>query len=224
MKITNIIKCQSIIRKFLVLHDYYNIIYRFWNKYLKKYEVKMPKYKTAFDYALRYLYKYRNNEIYINDIKNYVTKNGIKLTGSDSLQIRHLALQYGFNILKGNEINPINGIKLKKSHFMLINLFVPHPSYINIKKYKNLDKNIWNKILITYEYKCACCGNEEGKPMRFNKYKICKLQKGHMNPTKKLDIYNIIPQCENCNQQYKNKAIFNKRGYVIDYNKNGFII
>ena len=40
-----------------------------------------------------------------------------------------------------------------------------------------------------------------------------------MDPRKSLATDNVIPQCAICNQQYKNKAIFNKRGYVIDFIK-----
>lgn len=43
-----------------------------------------------------------------------------------------------------------------------------------------------------------------------------------MDPRKQLTIDNVIPQCTICNQQYKNKAIFNKRGFVVDFNKKGF--
>jgi hypothetical protein len=58
--------------------------------------------------------------------------------------------------------------------------------------------------------------------MRYNINQITILQQGHMDPTKSLTLDNTIPQCSYCNQQYKNKAIFNKRGIVIDYNKDGF--
>ena len=43
-----------------------------------------------------------------------------------------------------------------------------------------------------------------------------------MDPRKELSMENVIPQCEICNQQYKNKAIFNEKGYVIEFNKKGF--
>jgi hypothetical protein len=43
-----------------------------------------------------------------------------------------------------------------------------------------------------------------------------------MDPRKSLTEDNVIPQCAMCNQQYKNKAVFNDRGYVVEFNKNGF--
>jgi len=217
-----IIKCQSIIRSFLVRKNF-KIIELYYNTYLKNKNVKLPKKNSGFWYALSYLYQNKKKEIYIEDIKKYVLRHGIKLTGGDSLQIRHLGLQYGFNILKGNEINPITNKKIKKSHYMLLNLTTCHPAYICDKRQCNITKNEWNVILKEYDYKCACCGNKEGEPMRYNKYMICKLQQGHMNPLKSLTCGNVILQCKNCNQQYKNKAIFNKRGYIINFNKNGFI-
>ena len=43
-----------------------------------------------------------------------------------------------------------------------------------------------------------------------------------MDPRKSITLDNVIPQCQYCNQQYKNKAIFNKRGIVVDFCKNGY--
>jgi len=77
-------------------------------------------------------------------------------------------------------------------------------------------------MLSRYDNKCVNCGSEEGKPMRWNKHKITVLQKGHMDPRRSLTSDNIIPQCAMCNQQYKNKAVFNDRGFVVEFNKDGF--
>jgi hypothetical protein len=57
--------------------------------------------------------------------------------------------------------------------------------------------------------------------MRWDRYNTTVLQKGHMDPRKPLALGNVIPQCKYCNQQYKNKAVFNERGAIIDFCKTG---
>jgi len=136
------------------------------------------------------------------------------------LQIRHLGLQYGFNILKGGD--NYNSSKVKKSHFSLINLIKPYPSFFREKRRLEIDLISWKGIKRSYDDKCVNCGSKENEIMRWNNNKITVLQYGHMDPRKPLTINNIIPQCSICNQQYKNKAIFNNRGFVIDFNKKGF--
>lgn len=80
----------------------------------------------------------------------------------------------------------------------------------------------WKSLLAKYENMCVNCGSKEGEPLRWNKHKITVLQKGHMDPRKPLTEDNTIPQCAMCNQQYKNKAVFNERGFVVEFNKKGF--
>jgi hypothetical protein len=93
-----------------------------------------------------------------------------------------------------------------------------------ISKKRNLDINAndWDTLKSQYGNTCVNCGSKEGEPMRWNAYANTVLQQGHMDPRKPLVIGNIIPQCSFCNQQYKNKAIFNERGFVTDFDKNGF--
>jgi hypothetical protein len=194
--------------------DYY------YKTYLQNLGVKKFNKNTQFYYALEYLYLNLKKEIYIEDLKKYVESKGIKLNGSDSLQVRHLAQQYGYNILKGGD--NFNDKKIKKSHFMLVNLTKPFKSFIKDKRKGKLNDENWNKIKQEYDNMCANCGSAEGKPLRHNKNKTTELTQGHMDPRVELSVDNVIPQCSICNQQYKNKAIFNKRGFVIRFNENGF--
>ena len=64
-------------------------------------------------------------------------------------------------------------------------------------------------------YMCVNCGSKDGEPMRWDKSIVTKLQKGHMDPDKDLTEDNCVPQCGFCNQRYKDKAVFDKRGQVI---------
>ncbi len=220
--IHKVIIIQNKIRDFLKnkKDDPQKQIAYYYDIYLKNLGVKKINKNTQFYYALEYLYINLKKEIYIEDLKKYVESKGIKLNGGDSLQVRHLAQQYGYNILKGGDI--FNDKKIKKSHFMLVNLTKPFKSFIKDKRKGKLNNENWIQILTEYDNKCVNCGSVQGEPLRWAKNKITELTQGHMDPRVELSVNNVIPQCSICNQQYKNKAIFNKRGYVIKFNESGF--
>ena len=220
--INKIILIQRNVKEFLInkkVNPEKNIN-NYYDNYLKTKGVKKITNNTGFYYALEYLYLNLKKQVYIEDLKKYVKEKGIKLNGGDSLQIRHLGLQYGYNLLKGGD--NFNDIKIKKSHYMLVNLIKPYNGFIKDKRTTKVNNENWISIKKEYDNRCVNCGSEEGKPLRWAKNKITELAQGHMDPRKPLTIDNIIPQCNICNQQYKNKAIFNKRGFIIDYNKDGF--
>ena len=97
-----------------------------------------------------------------------------------------------------------------------------NPSFISEKRISKLNLSNWEDLKKEYDYMCVNCGSREGQPMRWKKSQITVLQQGHMDPRKNLTTDNCIPQCSFCNQQYKDKAVFNKRGCVIAFNKAGF--
>ena len=88
-----------------------NNISNLYEKNLKEKGVKKIHHNTAYYYAHEYLYLNIGKPNYIEDIKNYVIEKGIKLNGGDSLQVRHLGQQYGYNILKGGDNYKNNKIK-----------------------------------------------------------------------------------------------------------------
>ena len=198
----------------------YNIINDLYEKNLKEKGVKKIQHDTDFYFTLEYLFLNLCEPIYIENIKKYVSEKGIHLNGGDSLQVRHLGLQYGYNILKGGDTFKNN--KIKKSHYMLVDLENTYNVFIKDKRKEKITDINWVDIKLEYDNKCVNCGSTEDEPLRWDKNKITKLSQGHMDPRKSLAIDNVIPQCAICNQQYKNKAIFNKRGYVIDFIKEGF--
>ena len=224
--IHKIIVIQKYIRRHLILRKKmpYKFIQYYYNKYLKDHGCKLPSEKSNIAKALEYLYINIKKEININGIKSYFKDNKETKIDSDTIQVRHLGLQYGFNLLKGGDNIKTSHfeLKIKKSHYCLFNLKKQYPSFCCDKRKLNVDKFSWIGIKRSYNDKCVNCGSEENDVMRWNKNKITVLQYGHMDPRKPLTINNVIPQCSICNQQYKNKAIFNKRGFVIDFNKNGF--
>ena len=58
------------------------------------------------------------------------------------------------------------------------------------------------------------CGSVEGEPHLKNKRLETRIEKGHMDPRKELDLANCIPMCSMCNSVYKDKAVFNRNGYI----------
>jgi hypothetical protein len=215
--LSKIIIIQKFIRRHLILRRRfpYKFIKYYFNRYLKDKGCKLPAYKSNMAIALECLYINIKKEINIDDVKKYCN------SLNSSLQIRHLGLQYGYNILKGGDNNK-NNQKVKKSHYVLLNLTSIYPSFCCDKRKIELDIVSWRGIKRTYDDKCVNCGSKENECLRWNKNKITVLQYGHMDPRKPLTINNVIPQCSICNQQYKNKAIFNKRGFVINFDKKGF--
>ena len=62
----------------------------------------------------------------------------------------------------------------------------------------------------------ATCGSKEGEYHNIRKNEITKLQAGHMNPSKPLELGNIIPQCQVCNRPDRDRWIYDKTGRVIE--------
>jgi hypothetical protein len=220
-----IIQFQRQYRKFSVIRKNYpaKIINYYYNKYLDKLGVKKGSANNNLFCALEYLYINLKKEVHIDEIRTYVQKKGKPLIGgTDTLQVRHLGQQYGYNILKGGDICQDTTGKIKKSYYMLVNLKLSYPNFCKDKRKEKLNNNSWSDIKNEYDNKCVHCGSKEGEPLRWNNNKITVLAQGHQDPRKELSEDNIIPQCSICNQQYKNKAIFNRRGFIIDYNKLGF--
>lgn len=192
------------------LDELYIDLHEIWCKNLKQYGVKLPGKNGKMCCALVFLYKNINNYVHIDDIKKHVGLFHI-LTGTDPLQVRHLSTQNGWYIIKRGQYE-----------FCLKSVVKPIDGFIKDKRKTIITSADWNNMLEEYNYMCVNCGNKENEPLRFNKGRITKLQKGHMDPRKDLTLDNCIPQCGFCNQAYKDKAIFNKHGIIIDYNRNGF--
>lgn len=144
--------------------------------------------------------------------KEEITKEYVKLTGNhtnDFQSLRHLGTQHGYDIV--NNRGGIDGYRLNSMNVK--------PGYITNRRAIQFDDTEWESIKKEYDNRCATCGDTDGEPTRYDKTKICKLQIGHMNPTKPLTLDNTIPQCEECNTQYTDKFIFNKYGRVVGINK-----
>jgi hypothetical protein len=146
----------------------------------------------------------------INEIitKEEITKEWVELTGiktNDFQCIRHLGTQDGYDIT--NNRGGITGYRLNS--LGVRDGFIPQRRKIEITT------KDWELIKNQYDNRCATCGDEEGKPQRYDRTTICFLQMGHMDPRKSITSDNVIPHCAICNSQYKDKFIFNRYGRVI---------
>ncbi len=195
--------------------DTYALLETAYTTTLKACGVRLPGKTSAFGLALCCLLENLGSPVHIDAIREYVTKRGVVLAGGDTLQVRHLAMQYGWNMLKGGQVTP-SGQTIPKSHFCLLTIESPHPSFLPAVRSTTLTDEEWTGLKAKYDNKCVICASKEGEPMRWDIYTITVLQKGHMDPRKALTLGNVIPQCRCCNQQYKDKAVFNERGYVTE--------
>ena len=198
------------------MEENYSNIEKYYTKYLKQYDIKLPKLKnsqgqyTKDALVLVFLANnYPNNKtVTKEELTNFVRQYYPNI--SDVQQARHLGMQKGWFIASGNR-GDINNIP--NGCYKLISLEKPYPSFS--KRRTGLSFDSFEDLKKHYEYKCACCGSEEGKPHRYNTNVIVKLQQGHMNPTKDLVVGNIIPQCQICNQPDKNNWIYDFNGRVV---------
>lgn len=189
----------------------YENLKKSWEVALKAKGVKLPRFNGKLGFSLAILAANMGTFIHIDDIKKTLQENNFKLTGTDPVQVRHLSTQSGWWIEKEG-----------KYKHKLCSIQEPLPGFIPQKRASKLDATNWNALKLEYQNKCVNCGSKENEPMRWDQTKMTVLQQGHMDPRKDLVTNNCIPQCGFCNQAYKNKAIFNKRGIVINFLKSGF--
>ena len=96
--------------------------------------------------------------------------------------------------------------------YRLVSMEKAYPQCVKDKRKDTIPN--FEQLKKDYDYQCATCGNKENEPARYTKC-IVILHKGHMDPRKALKLENCIPQCQICNQHYKNKYVFDKQGRII---------
>ena len=179
---------------------------RMYELHLHSLGVKLPK-KGQLRNALEYLVLHMGESKHIDEIKDHVSQTHT-LTGTDPLQIRHLSTQMGFYIEKEGRYK-----------HKLVTLETCMPGFIRDKRGTMLTADLWETIKQEYSYngRCCCvnCGSREHESLRWKLTEKTQIQQGHMDPRKPLSYNNVIPQCQFCNQRYKDKYVFDKRGQTI---------
>jgi len=199
----------------------YEILAEYHKKHLQDKGVKLPRLMHGNNYSksalvLIYLsYGYPDTDIVT---KEELTKYIEHFYGrvNDVQQARHLGAQNGWYILAGgrHDIN-VEAQDIPSGSYKLYSLEEPYPNFnldrrstsYGIDEFENLKKH--------YNYRCATCGSEEGKPNYHWPNTITVLQAGHMDPNKPLEKGNIIPQCSKCNRPDRNWWIYDSKGRVI---------
>jgi len=130
----------------------------------------------------------------------------------DAQTLRHMSNVQGFNARSRNGNMP-DGSVLKPGQYALVDMLTTAPGWKNNRS-EAVKTGDWEDIKKHYNYKCACCGSEEGKANNRKQGTITVLEKGHMDPHKPLGPGNMIPQCQICNKPYLDHVVFDKNGYV----------
>lgn len=188
----------------------YEKIQEEYNQYLKKYNITLPAKDTNAMFQLIYLYHFLGQSVHKDVISTFVCEHNPKASGDQ--QTRHLGAQKGFCVFyNGTEYN---GQKVDRGYYCLFTLKEANPSWAERKEARSIIMNTTDFDIIkkTFNYCCATCGAKEGTKHRYTG-KTVILQQGHCHPDKPLQIGNIIPQCDYCNQNvYKNDFIFTLEG------------
>lgn len=133
---------------------------------------------------------------------------------SDVQQARHLAAQKGWYILSGTRKDNAS-CSIPPGEYKLDSLEMCYPGFTAQRRQESLGEEDWEALKARYDYRCACCGSEEGKPHRYWKNTITHLQQGHRDPSLPLEPGNIIPQCEKCNRPDRNYWVYDDKGRVV---------
>lgn len=195
----------------------YKMIAEFHEKYLKRYGVKLSKLYDAQKHftkdalVLVYLaYDYpKTRKVSKDELTKFVRS--YYPNTNDVQQARHLGAQAGWWIVAGGRDNIV--LDIKRGYYQLYTLEQPYPSFK--RGHRVSDTGNWEKIKARYNFRCATCGSQEGKPHFHWPATRTVLQKAHKDPHKPLVAGNIIPQCQKCNRGDRNRWVYDDKGRVI---------
>ena len=199
-----------------------------WEKYLKKFAVKMPNLYSGGKYTINslvliYLYSKIGKKVSKQELTEFLKSMGID--SNDVQQARHLAQQSGWYILSGTRgDSECKDFGIEPGEYMLKTISEPYPSYKQLKRTESLNASSWDELKLIYNYRCATCGSKEGENNYFYPASITTLQQGHKDPSKPLTIDNTIPQCPFCNRASRNYFVFDNKGRVEKINNPQFVL
>ena len=169
----------------------------------------------AKDLQLVFLLKYRKKLVHKDLISRFVRAH-IPDAALDQ-QVRHLGSQLHWNVLNKGANIPDEDEKVPSAFYYLVSIDQPNPSLLfdELKRKGRLAAKDFYELKVVYNFCCATCGRKEGSIDERFADMVIELQQGHMDPSKKLDLSNTIPQCQYCNQTYGDDFCFNQYGRVI---------
>lgn len=215
-------RMKTIIKEELKL--LYNELVDAHRQYLEAYGVVLPKLLGKKGYIrdaviLCILYKFIQEAVSKRDL-TLMLASILNVESNDVQQARHLGRQKGWYILSGSrgDILPKGfNVDIGSSDYCLYSITMPYPTAI--LKHRVKSNMNFNELKSLYYNRCATCGSIENLPNLKNQAITTKLQQSHMNPSKPLIQGNIIPQCSECNQAYKDEYVFANNGRIIDINR-----
>jgi hypothetical protein len=185
-----------------------------WELNLSKYSVIFPKPNVVKALWLIFLRKYQGKLVHKDTISSFV-QTVIPKAGKDQ-QVRHLASDGWYVLNRGDKIPNKNEI-VPGGYHVLITTESPKPTFLfkSLKRAGRIAAEDFSQLKAVYDFRCATCGSQEGKPNLLEPDKRTSLQQGHMNPAKSLNLQNSIPQCQVCNGVYQDDFVFDVKGRVI---------
>lgn len=195
------------------IDQWWNILVTEHATYLEQYGIKLPQMDTARALQLIYLKKYEGKLVHKDTISAFVGTI-IKDAGKDQ-QVRHLGSSGWYILNKSDKIQNSEEI-VPSGYHILITTESPKPSYLNkqLKRAGRMSAVNFNQLKVVYNSRCATCGSPEGRPNFQSPDTRTILQQGHKNPHHALSLENSIPQCQFCNQVYKDNYVFDDKGRV----------
>lgn len=134
-------------------------------------------------------------------------------------QPRHLGAQAGFQFLVRGCFHPELRRTLRPGEYCLLSLDSAHPNHHTQHRECSLTARGFDQLKKRYKCRCAVCGSQEGAPHFKNTHLVTTLERGHRDPRRPLTLANCLPMCTMCNQVYRDFAVFNHRGFVVDWLK-----
>lgn len=179
---------------------------------LAEHGVVLPPLKNKGGYNTRalqlvYLRMHMRTLVSKDDISEFVRS--FVMDAALDQQPRHLWGSKGGWDVKGSgrKKHKFGGKPVPNGFYVLVSTTNPSPEFI-LKRMKRLGivkAEDWDSLLDAYDHRCATCG-EKSKG---------SLDKGHMDPRKPLEMGNIIPMCQDCNNWALDKFVFDIRGRVV---------
>ena len=209
--------CITILDFWHKMKTYKDLLKEYENSDLPELGVKLPREETQKGQVLLYLYQQLGRVVTKAQAEKVVCER-LDIQSKDLQSLRHLGKQDGFNILQAGSTRA--GYKLKRGEYMLMDLKTVNPYFdISRRDESNLD---FQELKKRYRHSCATCGAQEGKKHRYSA-EVVVLEKGHKDPARIMENFNIIPQCQLCNKVAKDNWVFDDYGRATRITPQGLL-
>lgn len=197
----------------------YDDLVQLHRRHLQRYDVKMPSEGSNKALHLIYLHKYMRMLVHKDTVSAFVRSVNPR-AGADQ-QVRHLAADGWYVLNRGNAISENETVP--NGYHMLRDVTTVKPDFLHrrLRRVGRVAATTFEELKAVYDFRCATCGSRENAAPLLNPDGVVELQQGHMHPGRPPALDNTIPQCQYCNQTYRDNFIFDQNGRVTAlYNAN----